>query len=60
MNTLLRAGMWFLTIVELAVGVVATLAPRAFYDYVPWVDLAPPFAEHLMRWVWSLPSRRSR
>jgi hypothetical protein len=49
MNTLLRGGMWFLAIVELAVGVVATLAPRAFYDYVPWVDLAPPFSEHLMR-----------
>jgi hypothetical protein len=48
-HALLRAGMWFLTFVELAVGVVATLAPRAFYDYVPWVDLAPPFSEHLMR-----------
>jgi hypothetical protein len=49
MNTLLRSGMWFLTIVELAVGVVATFAPRFFYDYAPWVDLAPPFSEHLMR-----------
>jgi hypothetical protein len=48
-HPLLRAGMWFLTIVELAVGLVATLAPRTFYDYVPWVDLAPPFSEHLMR-----------
>jgi len=48
-HALLRAGMWFLTFVELAVGLVATLAPRAFYDYVPWVDLAPPFSEHLMR-----------
>jgi hypothetical protein len=48
-HALLRAGMWFLTFVELAVGVVATLAPRDFYDYVPWVDLAPPFSEHLMR-----------
>jgi hypothetical protein len=48
-HPLLRAGMWFLTFVELAVGLVATLAPRAFYDYVPWVDLAPPFSEHLMR-----------
>jgi hypothetical protein len=46
---ILPAGMWFLTLVELAVGLVATLAPHAFYDYVPWVDLAPPFAEHLMR-----------
>jgi hypothetical protein len=49
MNTLLRSGMWFLTVVEFAVGVVATFAPRVFYDYVPWVDLAPPFSEHLMR-----------
>ena len=49
MRALLRAGMWFLTFVEMTVGVVATLAPRSFYDYVPWVDLAPPFSEHLMR-----------
>jgi hypothetical protein len=41
--------MWFMAVVELAVGLAATLAPRAFYDYVPWVDLAPPFSEHLMR-----------
>lgn len=46
---ILRAGMWFLTFVELAVGTLATLAPRLFYDDVPWVDLAPPFSEHLMR-----------
>jgi hypothetical protein len=45
----LRAGVWFLTVVEIVVGLVATLAPRAFYDYVPWVDLIPPFSEHLMR-----------
>jgi hypothetical protein len=45
----LRAGLWCLTFVELAVGLVATLAPRAFYDYVPWVDLMPPYSEHLMR-----------
>lgn len=45
----LRMGMWFLTFVQLAVGVVATLTPRVFYDHVPWVDLAPPYSEHLMR-----------
>jgi hypothetical protein len=45
----LRLGIWFLAVVQLAVGVVATLTPRLFYDYVPWVDLAPPFSEHLMR-----------
>ncbi len=45
----LRAGVWFLTFVEIVVALVATLAPRAFYDYVHWVDLIPPFSEHLMR-----------
>lgn len=45
----LRAGVWFLTFVEIVVGLVATLVPRAFYDYVPWVDLIPPYSEHLMR-----------
>jgi hypothetical protein len=48
-SSVLRAGLWFLTFVELAVGLVATLAPRAFYDYVPWVNLIPPYSEHLMR-----------
>ncbi len=47
--TALRAGVWFLTFVEMVVGLVATLAPRVFYDYVPWVDLIPPYSEHLMR-----------
>lgn len=28
---------------------VATLVPPAFYNHVPWVDLAPPFSEHLRR-----------
>jgi hypothetical protein len=48
-NVLLRVGIWFLVFVELAVGAVATLTPRVFYDYVPWVSLAPPYSEHLMR-----------
>lgn len=45
----LRAGVWFLAFVEVVVGLVATLVPRVFYDYVPWVDLIPPYSEHLMR-----------
>ncbi|ORA08027.1 hypothetical protein [Mycobacterium arosiense] len=45
----LRAGVWSLTFVEIVVGLVASLTPRVFYDYVPWVDLIPPFSEHLMR-----------
>jgi hypothetical protein len=48
-SPVLRAGVWFLTVVEVLVGLVATLAPRAFYDYVPWVNLMPPYSEHLMR-----------
>ena len=48
-SPVLRAGLWFLTFVEFVVGLVATLAPRAFYDYVPWVNLIPPYSEHLMR-----------
>jgi hypothetical protein len=48
-NPVLRAGVWFLTVVEVVVGLVATVAPRVFYDYVPWVTLMPPFSEHLMR-----------
>jgi hypothetical protein len=48
-NVLLRVGIWFLTLVELIVGAGATLTPRVFYDHVPWVDLAPPYAEHLLR-----------
>jgi hypothetical protein len=48
-SPLLRAGLWFLTFVEFAVGLVATLAPWAFYDLVPWVNLMPPYSEHLMR-----------
>lgn len=48
-SPVLRGGLWFLAFVEVAVGLVATLAPRAFYDHVPWVDRIPPYSEHLMR-----------
>jgi hypothetical protein len=48
-NVPLRVGVWFLALVTLAVGVTATLAPRVFYDHVPWVALALPYSEPLMR-----------
>jgi hypothetical protein len=48
-SSVLRVGVWFLTFVEVVVGLVATLAQRAFYDHVPWVNLMPPYSEHLMR-----------
>jgi hypothetical protein len=48
-NPALRAGVWFLTVVEVLVALIATFAPRAFYDHIPWVNLMPPYSEHLMR-----------
>ena len=48
-SMVLRVGIWFLAGVLVAVGAVATLAPRTFYDRIPWVSLAPPYSEHLMR-----------
>ncbi|MGB6209622.1 hypothetical protein [Mycobacterium sp.] len=53
-DVLLRAGIWFLALTELAVGVVATLTPRVFYDHVPGVSLLPPYSEHLLRDVGAL------
>ncbi len=46
---LLRAGIWFLAIVTAAVGLLAMLLPRTFYQRVPWVALDPLYSEHLMR-----------
>lgn len=48
-NTSLRVGIWFLALVDLGIGSVALLTPRAFYDHVPGVSLASPYSEHLMR-----------
>jgi hypothetical protein len=53
-NVPLRIGIWFLALVELAVGVVAMVIPRVFYDDVPGVSLASPYSEHLMRDVGAL------
>jgi hypothetical protein len=46
---LLRAGLWLLTALTAATGVLATFLPRVFYDDIPWVALNPPYSEHLMR-----------
>jgi hypothetical protein len=48
-NVSLRVGIWFLALVDLGIGLVAALTPRAFYDYVPGVSIASPYSEHLMR-----------
>jgi Ca2+/Na+ antiporter len=53
-NPALRAGVWFLACIQVVVGLVAAFAPRTFYDYVPWVDLVPPYSEHMMRDVGAL------
>jgi hypothetical protein len=47
-----RLAMSWLLVVAAAIGAVATLAPRTFYDDFPfvshWVDLLPPYNEHLV------------
>ena len=47
-----RAALAFLFASAALIGLVATLAPRTFYDDFPfvshWVDLLPPYNEHLV------------
>ncbi len=47
-----RGALAILLISALSVGLPATLAPHAFYDGFPfvrhWVDLLPPYNEHLV------------
>jgi hypothetical protein len=53
-----RAALIFLLVAALAIGLTATLAPRSFYDDFPflanWVELLPPYNEHLVTDVGSL------
>jgi len=50
--TAARAALALLLVSALSVGLPATLAPHAFYDDFPflrhWVDLLPPYNEHLI------------
>ncbi len=47
-----RVALGFLFLSAVTIGVVATLFPREFYDDFPfvshWVDLLPPYNEHLV------------
>jgi hypothetical protein len=47
-----RAALAFLFASAALIGLIATLAPRTFYDDFPfvshWVDLLPPYNEHLV------------
>lgn len=47
-----RLALGVLLLAALTIGLTATLAPRAFYDDFPflshWVDLLPPYNEHLV------------
>ncbi|HEY7455946.1 MAG TPA: hypothetical protein VH703_01620 [Solirubrobacterales bacterium] len=47
-----RAALTILLIAAASIGVVATVAPQTFYDDFPflrhWVDLLPPYNEHLI------------
>ncbi|GAA4676931.1 hypothetical protein GCM10023215_06730 [Pseudonocardia yuanmonensis] len=55
----IRAGLWFLALTEVVVGVWALFAPAGFYAGFPapghpWVSLLPPYNEHLVRDVGAL------
>jgi hypothetical protein len=47
-----RLALGFLLIAALTIGLTATVAPRTFYDDFPflahWVELLPPYNEHLV------------
>ncbi|MGC1166848.1 MAG: hypothetical protein WA862_12145 [Solirubrobacterales bacterium] len=47
-----RAALAFLFVSALVIGLTATVAPRTFYDDFPfvaqWVELLPPYNEHLV------------
>jgi Domain of unknown function (DUF4345) len=45
----LRIGLAFLALMELALGLWTSLAPESFYHDVPTVDLTPPYSDHLFR-----------
>lgn len=47
-----RAALALLLLAAISIGLTATLAPQTFYDDFPflrhWVDLLPPYNEHLI------------
>jgi hypothetical protein len=47
-----RLALGFLLIASLTIGLTATFVPRTFYDDFPflahWVELLPPYNEHLV------------
>src|SRR6476661_5565914 len=47
-----RVALGFLLLAAALIGLTATLAPRSFYDDFPfvasWVELLPPYNEHLV------------
>jgi hypothetical protein len=47
-----RAALSVLLLVAITIGLTATVAPRTFYDDFPflahWVELLPPYNEHLV------------
>jgi hypothetical protein len=49
----LRLGLGLLTVIEVVIGFWALVVPRPFYDHFPvpghhWVDLLPPYNQHLI------------
>jgi hypothetical protein len=56
--TIARAALWLTAASAAGVGLMATFAPRTFYDDFPyvghWVDRLPPYNEHLVTDVGAL------
>jgi hypothetical protein len=50
--TTARSALGFVFLAALTIGLTATVAPRTFYDDFPfvahWVELLPPYNEHLV------------
>jgi hypothetical protein len=50
--TAVRVALGYLLVAAVAIGLTATVAPRTFYDDFPflahWVELLPPYNEHLV------------
>jgi hypothetical protein len=50
--TIARVSLGFLFVAALVIGLTAAVAPRTFYDDFPfvaqWVELLPPYNEHLV------------
>jgi hypothetical protein len=52
LRAIAAVSLWWLAAISAFIGLLAALAPRAFYDDFPlgraWVEMLPPYNEHLV------------